>query len=443
MMTPRFALLLAALLLPLRTTTAQRPDTSLTLGDAARLAASHSAAAVGARFRTDELDARARVSRAALFPTLTAAASDGQRTFNTASFGIPFPGFDPDGQVIGPVRTTDFRGRVVANLFAPATFGRYRSAQAAASGADADAQAVAEQVAHVAAMAYVRALRADAQVAARAADSTLASELLVIARAQLDAGVGIGLDVTRAMAQLAGLRTALIAARNEQGRAHLDLLRALGLPLATNLVLMDSLTDGGADVASDVPRPTPAPGATRESRADLRAADAALTTARRGLRAARAEWLPVIGLFADDGATSNSYTHLLNTYSYGVQLSVPLFDGFRVRASTDAASAVVRQAETRARDLAVQVEADLATARLDLDAAREQRDASAERLRLAEQELAQARDRFRAGVAGNADVISAQLNLDSARSQHVDVLAAVQYARIAMARALGRVTALP
>ena len=418
---------------------AQAPDTALTLGEAARLAAVRSAAATGARFRTDEYAARASESRAALFPTVSASASDGQRTFNTASFGLPFPGFDPNGQVIGPVRTTDLRGRVVANVLAPSTLGRYRSAQAAATGAGADADAVAAQAATVAASAYVRALRADAQVAAHAADSALASELLEIARAQLRAGVGVALDVTRAESQLAGLRTQLIGARSERGRAHLELLRALGLPLATTLTLRDSLatpTGPTPDLASVLDD-------ARRSRADLRAANAAVATARRALGATRAERLPTLGLFADDGATSNSYSHLLNTYSYGVQVSLPVFDGFRVNARAAAAQAVLRQAETRARDLEVQVEVDLAVALLDLDAAREQGEASRERLRLADQELVQARDRFRAGVAGNADVIAAQLNLDAARSQHVDVLAAYQNARVSLARAQGRVTALP
>ena len=50
---------------------------------------------------------------------------------------------------------------------------------------------------------------------------------------------------------------------------------------------------------------------------------------------------------------------------------------------------------------------DVRGALLDLASAREQVDAARERQRLAEQEVQQARDRFRAGVAGNADVITA------------------------------------
>ncbi|HVZ47839.1 MAG TPA: TolC family protein, partial [Gemmatimonadaceae bacterium] len=69
--------------------------------------------------------------------------------------------------------------------------------------------------------------------------------------------------------------------------------------------------------------------------------------------------------------------------------------------------------------------------------------ASQERLGLAEQELAQARDRFRAGVTGNLDVIAASQSLNAARTQVIDARAALQAARVSLARAQGTVTDLP
>ena len=66
-----------------------------------------------------------------------------------------------------------------------------------------------------------------------------------------------------------------------------------------------------------------------------------------------------------------------------------------------------------------------------------------EALRLAQQEVSQAQERFRAGVAGNADVFTASLSLNSARTQAVDALSSYQSAKVALARAVGSVTALP
>src|SRR5437763_16988163 len=91
------------------------PDSvRLTLGDAARAAAEHSAAAEVARGRIDEARARVRQAQSALLPNVTGDVLQSGRTFNTVTFGITFPGnpplFNPNGQVEGPVNTIDLRG---------------------------------------------------------------------------------------------------------------------------------------------------------------------------------------------------------------------------------------------------------------------------------------------------------------------------------------------
>lgn len=83
------------------------------------------------------------------------------------------------------------------------------------------------------------------------------------------------------------------------------------------------------------------------------------------------------------------------------------------------------------------------TAILDLATARDQVEAARERLRLAQQEYAQAHERFSAGVAGNADVVTASLALNAARNLNIDALASYQSARVELARAQGTATALP
>ena len=55
----------------------------------------------------------------------------------------------------------------------------------------------------------------------------------------------------------------------------------------------------------------------------------------------------------------------------------------------------------------------------------------------------QGQERGRAGVAGNADVSTASLSLNAARTQAVDALSSYQGAKVALARAVGSVTALP
>jgi outer membrane protein TolC len=426
---------------------AAQASVTLTLGGAARMAAKQSGASEIARTRVDQADARVRQAKSALYPTLSASAGENERNQNTATFGFSFadptghPLFDPNGQIIPPVKILDLRGRVQANLLDLSVNAKLGTVRQAVHIAEAEAAGAGDQSAALAAAAYVRAVRADAALGARIADSTLAVELLAIANDQVKAGVGIALDVTRARSQLAMQRAQLIAARNDRDRARLDLRRIIGLAPSADLMLTDSLmalpVDGTLPSAEEGTR------VALSRRADIRTVAAQQMAAERNVSATKLERLPTLGLFADQGAIGPSSAHLLNTYTWGVQLSVPIFDGFRREGRMEEQRAQVREADARRRDLEAQASIEVRAALLDLASAREMLAAADERLALAQQELAQARERFTAGVSGNADVITASLGINAARTQVVDARAAFQAARVTLARAEGTVTDLP
>jgi outer membrane protein TolC len=130
----------------------------------------------------------------------------------------------------------------------------------------------------------------------------------------------------------------------------------------------------------------------------------------------------------------------LNTYNYGVQLSVPVFEGRRREGQTEEQRAVAKEIDVRRRDLQQQATVEVRAALLDLASAHEQVEAARNRQSLAELEVQQARDRFNAGVAGNADVITASVTLNSARTGLIDALASYQLARVSLAKAEGTVS---
>jgi len=420
----------------------------LSLGDAARRAAHQGNTVLEAEQRAAEAQARVTQAKAALYPDLTANALQSGRTFDSVTFGItipPAPGqaplFNPEGQVLGPVNTVDLRGHVQQNIFDYSVWQRVRTAQTTANAARADVTSAGDLAASQAAAAYVRVLRTNAQLQARLADSTLARDLVTIAQSQLEAGVGVALDVTRAQSQLAGVRNQLISARNDRDRAQLDLRRSLNVPLDARIELSDTLsTNVPEDLALD--EATATARALRD-RPDLRAAEEQIRAARQTVSAIRSERLPSLSAFGDDGVVGKAgATRLLPTYTWGVQFSLPIFDGFRREGRIQEQEAVTRELDVRRHDLEQQATIDVRGALLDLASAREAIGASRERLRLAEQEVDQARQRFRAGVAGNADVVNAALTLNAARSQYVDVLTSLQVARVSLAHAEGAITQL-
>src|SRR5262249_15392249 len=150
------------------------------------------------------------------------------------------------------------------------------------------------------------------------------------------------------------------------------------------------------------------------NRPDIRAVDAQFVAAQQQLSAVHATRLPTVGAFANDGENGIKLNRLLNTYTYGVQVNWSVFEGGRREAQGQEQEAALRDIDVRRRDLRQQAALDVRSAMLDLASAREQTAAARERQRLAELEVTQARDRFSAGVAGNADVITALGSLNVA-----------------------------
>jgi len=408
----------------------------LSFAEAVRRAAGEAPVVALATLRTSEADARVRQTRAALLPSLALGAAWVNRDFNSQSLGIPFP---PQFAVPNPVPAFNtYDGRVTATqtLFDWSSVTRVRAAGAQADGSRAETGATVEVAAQAAAMAYLRATRAQAVVAARQADSSIAAELVSLAEAQKAAGVSAAIDVTRARTQLVVAEGLLIVARSQSDRARIDLARTLGLDPATPLELADTLA--GTLAATDVPRaPDSAIALALATRPDLRAELARAAVARQTGSAIKAERLPRLDLAADYGVNGLSVPGAIATRQVAVQVTVPILDGFSREARASEQDAMVRESQVRERDLRQQIAADVDAAYLDLRSAEAQQAIAAEQRRLAEDELAQSRERFKAGVAGNIEVIEAQSNLVRSRDSDIDARFAAAAARVALARAAG------
>jgi outer membrane protein len=441
----RLVTLLACLVAAPLTLGAQVPSPPLlrlSFADAVRLASGEVPVVALATLRTNEADARVRQARAALLPSLAVSGAWLNRTFNSKSLGIDFSFPLPSGRnatlpdLIGPFNNYDARFSVTQTLFDWSSVRRVRAAGAQADGSRAERGVTVETSVLTAAIAYVRAVRAQAVVGARQADSAIAAELVGLAEAQRAAGVSPAIDVTRAQAQLATAQGLLLVAKNQLDRGRIDVTRALGLDPATPLAFADSLAPslGAADVP--VQRDSSV-AAALANRPELRAELARAAAARQTGSAIRAERLPRLELAGDYGVNGKTVPKAIATRDIAVQVSVPILDGFRREARLDEQDAVIRESRVREADLRRQIAAEVDAALLDLGSAEAQQLVAREQLRLAASELSQARERFKAGVAGNIDVITAQTGLIRARDTEIDARFAAATARISLARAAG------
>src|SRR2546426_7368131 len=168
-----------------------------------------------AGFRADAAAARVREARSGLLPNLSLSGSWANRNFNSKAQGISFPRVPT---IIGPFNAYDGRVRLTHTLFDFSNLGRVNAANGQVRAANAERSAVVEASAQNVALAYARAIRAQAVVTARGADSALARELVGLAVAQQQAGVSASIDVTRAKSQLAEAAGQLVVAENQLDR---------------------------------------------------------------------------------------------------------------------------------------------------------------------------------------------------------------------------------
>jgi outer membrane protein TolC len=406
----------------------------LSLADAVRRATGEAAPVRIAQLTVQEHEAKARSARSALLPSLTAAASQSERTYNINSFGIPFPGLGI-GPRIGPVPTFDARVRASQTIADVSAWRHLASVRAGSEATRADARTSIQDAAEDAALRYSAAERALATLDARRLDLELATELDSVARVQLAAGTAANIDLLRAGTQRAAARGEWLVAQDAFERARIDLSRALGGEVGARFELTDSL---GKAIASDAPEARDqALTLALARRSELQGEQARLLEARVEKSAIASERIPRLDAAADYGANGLHLDDAIATRQVAVELTWPFFDGSRREARLEEQAATIQKSEVKKRDLTERVAAEVAIAVLDLESGREQVRIADERLGLALQQLSEARTRFQSGVASNLEVIDAQSAVNRARDAEIAARAAAATASIHLARATG------
>jgi len=224
----------------------------------------------------------------------------------------------------------------------------------------------------------------------------------------------------------------------ERSRAVAE--NALNLLVGTepgNLPAGRRLSEQGMQFDIDVKVPS----ATLLARPDVRAAEQKLIAANANIGAARAAFLPRIGLSLAFGTASGTLSGLFDAgsgaWSFAPNLVLPLFDGGRIQAGTDLAEArkVIAVAEyEKAIQQAFREVADILVARdklaeqLKAQEAAEQ--AQVERLRLVDA-------RYKAGASSYLEVLDAQRDAYTAQQGTVQVRRSLLASAAQLYKALG------
>ena len=415
-------------------------DLRLSLKEAVDLALSQegNAAVQVAEEMIREIQARSHHLRAPLLPNLEASVSETSQVRNLEAFGLQPMGLFRPPDKVGPFAIFDARATVTQTIVNLGAFRRYEASKVALTAAETEKASTEDRIAAQVARTYLTALRHRARLDTATANVQLAEALLELAQNQKDAGTGTGIEVTRARVQLSNQRYLQLAAQQQQRQAVLTLLKQIGANLNDNLVLTETLEH----------RPVEVTGASRatalalQSRSDLQAQLQKEEEADLDHRATRLDRMPSLSGFADYGAIGNRINDSFATWSLGVSLRLPLFDGGRHQANQAQAQSRLRRQQIQTQDLRQQIELEVRVALDGLRVAEQQIQSATEGLRLAEQELEQARRRYRAGITNSLEVTDAQTRLERARENHIEALFNYSLGRINLGEALGTIRSM-
>lgn len=323
-----------------------------------------------------------------------------------------------------------------AQLFNLQVWSAARSARLGAAVAQADYQAVIQNIMADVAANYFTHLRNIQRREVLDANIARARALHELARNQLNAGIATQIDVTRAEAQLAQAEQARLQQATFEVESELLLKRAIGLdPLAP--LQLEQFTVRRADLSLSLLGGGPS---DFEKRADYLRAQKAVEQAGADVRTTVFQRLPSIGINGSMGRGAANFDDDTGPqWAAGITLSVPIFDGFRAGADRRIALSRQRSQVARLRNLELQISSELRLAAQDANSRNAQIVMAEKNVQLARDQLRLAQERYRLGVADNREVVEAQTQLAVAEDNMIDAVFQYNVSRVELARARGDV----
>jgi outer membrane protein len=410
----------------------------LTLDEAVHLAVKQNPTAQIAVIQALESVEDKNVARAALLPEIDGSVKEEvQRVNILAQFGgkkisplIP--------TALGPYPVFSAGPSLAAPVFDLTLWRRYQAARETVVASRANSLSTREQVILLVVSQYIGTLRALADVEASQSRVDLAQALYDQAADLQKEGVGTGIDTLRANVELQNEKQRLIEAQADRERSLFGLSRLLNLDPRQVIELADVLS------FFDTPQPEAESSITQAlaDRQEWKVLVSQLNAAEAQKKEAWDGRLPnarVDGNWAYLGTHPNN---AVSTYNFIASVNMPIFTGGRIHAEVVRANLEIDRLVEQQDDLRNAIALDVKTALINLTSARNEVQVANLGIQLSKEEVDQARDRFRAGVANNIEVIQAQDSLARAADNQIAALYRFNQARADYARSIGQMEKL-
>jgi len=414
----------------------EKPPLKLTLRDAVQLALKQNPQVQIANLSAAQSSEDRTIARSALLPQAGIEAYDKAQRFNLEAFiGSRFPNTP---QHAGPFQTFQAGPVFSMPVFDLTLWRRLQASRHGVAAAQAQESSVREEIVLLVVSQYLGGLRASADVRAAQSRVALAQALHDQAADLQQHGVGTGLDTLRANVQLQNEKQRLIVAETQLKTSMYGLTRLLSLDPSQPVELSDAMSffetpefvaDQNLEQAY----------ATRPEMKALAAREQAFLAQRKAASESRLPRILVNGTWGYQGL---SLPTAIPAYVYQVTVDMPLFTAGRIRAEMTKADLELKKVTQQKEEQRNQVALEVRTALAQLEAARHEVEVANLGVKLAEEEVSQARDRFQAGVANNIEVVSAQDAFARANDNQIAALYRYNQSRADLAHSTGRIEAL-
>ncbi|HEY3376291.1 MAG TPA: TolC family protein [Armatimonadota bacterium] len=254
---------------------------------------------------------------------------------------------------------------------------------------------------------------------------------LAMARARVEAGTGLPIDLVRAATAVADAILNLTVARNTAVTSRVTLAQLLGIDPRTPIQPADS-----AEPTIDMSNMTALTTLALQRRPDIMQAQSAIRAAQYGVSAAKSSNAPA--LVGSLGWTQRGSGLSLNNRSVNLGVAVqwtPFNSGLTKGLVTEAqANALTAQAQLSS--VQEQIVADVTQAYLNVITAQQRVVTANAEISNAQESLKLAQGRYQAGVGIFLDILDAQNALTVASINRINALSALNQARAALAHAV-------
>jgi outer membrane protein TolC len=405
----------------------------LTLRDAINMGLRYNLGAIESGENTKITRGQRLIALSSLLPHVSAGVTENVEQENLTALGLGSVKIPGVPSVVGPFSYGTATASISQTLFSYESIQRFRAARTSEQAAQLSYKDTLDVITLTVGNAYLQVIEAGSRITAEEAQVQNAEALYDQAVDEFQAGTSPRIDVTRTGVQLHTEEYNLSVTRNNFAVAKLTLGRAIGLPLGQTFDIADQLP------YSDINPPTveDALRTANNARSDLRSALDSAKSAAQNLAAVKGERYPVVAVNGSYGDQGPTFGQSHGIFSFQAGVSVPIFTGGRIKGDMTQAEATLRQKKAEAENIRGQIDYDVRTAFLNLNAAKEQVDVAHQNVDLANENVARSKERFAAGVTDSVEVVQSEQSLASANDQYITSLYSHNLAKLALARALG------